>query len=87
VRLEKELAHTTVAQWADESIDAAEAFAYLEGDLNHAIVPSTQGGINDLPDAGVPAVNPGYETNSDTIARRRVALAGRRLGMKLKALF
>ena len=84
-RLKKDLAHTTVPQWAEESIDTAEAFAYLEGKLNHAKVPG--GGINDLPDASVPALNPGYETTADTIARRRAVLAGIRLGKKLKALF
>ena len=67
------------------SINAAEAFASLEGPLNHAKIPS--GSINDVPDASVPMLNPGYETTADTLARRRVALASLRLSRKLKALF
>ena len=39
------------------------------------------------PAATVPALNPGYETTADNIARRRAALAGIRLGKKLKGLF
>ena len=67
------------------AVTIAEAFACREGKLNHAKVPS--GGVNALPDASVPALNPGYETTTDTIARRRAALAGIRLGKKLKVLF
>ena len=67
------------------SIDTAEAFAYLEDRLKHAKVPG--GGINDLPDASVPALNLGYETTADTIAHLRAALAGLRMGKKLKTLF
>ena len=76
--------HTAVTI-AEDPAHTAEAFACLEGILNHAKVPS--GGVNDLPDASVPALNPGYETTTDTIARRRAALAGLRLGKKLKVLF
>ena len=35
--------------------------------IEHAKVPT--GGINDLPDASVPALNPGYETTAGTLAR------------------
>src|SRR5205823_5975838 len=75
-KLHKDLQHAAVADWAQESIAAAEAFAYLDGTLAHSKVPPD--GINHLPDASVPALNPGYETSSETTASRRVALAGRR---------
>lgn len=84
-RLKKDLAHTTIPQWAEESIDTAEAFSYLEGKLNHAKISG--GNLGALLDASVPALNTGYETTAQAIARRRAALAGLRLGAKLKALF
>ncbi|HEU0011425.1 MAG TPA: S1/P1 nuclease [Verrucomicrobiae bacterium] len=84
-RLQTDLAHTTVPQWAQESIDEAETFAYLDGNLAHAKIPP--GGLDDLSPAAVPALNTGYEATAETIARRRAALAGRRLGTRLKALF
>lgn len=84
-RLKKDLAHTKVAQWAQESIDTAEAFAYLDGKLHHAKI--LNGGIRDVTDAQVPALNSGYEATANAIAHRRAALAGIRLGQKLKGLF
>ena len=110
-RLRKDLAHTSIRQWAEESVDAAEAFVYLEGRLKHikapvggrSLAPSDEemvpealvreGGAEPSPmaaaalAASVPAVNAGYATTAETIARRRAALAGRRLGGLLRKLF
>ena len=110
-RLRKDLAHTAVRQWAEESVDAAEAFVYLEGRLKHIKAPvggrslapsdeetvpeglAREGVADPSPMAAaalaenVPAVNAGYAATAETIARRRAALAGRRLGGLLRKIF
>ena len=78
----KELkAHRTYRTWAEESADYAEAFAYLDGQLRHAVYRDTTSA------ADVPDLNLGYEANAHSVAQRRVAAAGVRLGQKLKAIF
>jgi hypothetical protein len=75
----------TFASWADESADDAVTVAYADGSLSfadwnafnaHSILPSA------VPQLGVP-----YEIQALDTAKRRVALAGRRLGDILKKLF
>lgn len=81
----KELRHKKYSGWAAESIAAARTNAYLEGQLNFVKIPG--GDLNNVVDAAVPPLNPGYEINATTLARRRTSLAGRRLADVLKNLF
>ncbi len=78
----KELkSHKTYQTWADESADFAESFAYLQGSLRHA---KWHDGVNA---SEVPDLNLSYENNAQSVAQRRVAVAGVRLGQKLKSIF
>ncbi len=78
----KELkAHKSYKTWGAESADFAEAFAYLDGHLRHAKWNE------DIKAADVPDLNLSYASNAQTVAQRRVAAAGIRLGQKLKSIF
>ena len=78
----KELkSHKTYQAWGNESADFAEAFAYLDGHLRHARWN------DDIKAADVPDSDPSYISNAQTVAQRRVAVAGVRLGQKLKSIF
>jgi hypothetical protein len=82
-----ELKHKTYPGWALESFEEAETHAYLNGALNHVLIPPGPNGLNQIVDATVPLINDDYEDNARDRARRRAALAGIRLGRKLKGLF
>ena len=73
--------HTTYRSWADESFTDAGTFAYLDGNLNHATYQEH------IAAADVPDLNLNYEDNARTLAQRRIAAAGIRLGRKLKQIF
>lgn len=75
----------TFASWADESFSAAQAFAYLDGELKFA--DGNDYFSNKITAADVPALSTAYVANAGDIAHRRVALAGRRLAEVLKKLF
>ena len=78
----KELkSHQTYPLWAEESFDLAKSFGYLNGEIEHTKYHEG------IASADVPGLNPGYEENMHIVSRRRVALAGIRLGKKLKAIF
>ncbi|MDB6025075.1 MAG: hypothetical protein JWM68_1298 [Verrucomicrobiales bacterium] len=78
----KELkAHRTYQAWGEESADFAEAFAYLDGRVRHAVYRDS------LSAEDVPDLNLSYEANAQSVAQRRVAVAGVRLGQKLKSIF
>ena len=80
-KLQKEWKHKTYMEWAEESLEAAVAFAYLDGKVRHAKWH------NGITAAEVPDLDTGYEGNAQMIAKRRAAAAGVRLGKKLKAIF
>ena len=80
-KLKKDLQHKTYESWAQESFTAAQAIAYLDGTIQHA---KWHDGIK--ADA-VPDLDTSYESNARTMVKRRVALAGIRLGQKLKDIF
>src|SRR5688572_21466169 len=80
-KLQKEWKHKTYLEWAEESKDAAIAFAYLDGQVPHARWR------NNITAADVPDLATGYEANAQMIARRRAAAAGVRLANKLKEIF
>ena len=71
----------TYDSWADESLVTAAKFAYLDGQVRFARY------YDGITPAEVPDLNPGYEADARTIARRRIALAAFRLGNKLQLLF
>ncbi len=73
--------HKTYQSWADESFSYSVAFAYLNGNLEHAKYHEH------ITAAEVPDLNQNYEDNARTLAHRRVAAAGIRLGQKLKMIF
>jgi hypothetical protein len=73
--------HKTYQSWADESLMYAGAFAYLDGTLEHVKYHEHITG------AEVPDLNSSYEDNARTLAQRRIAVAGIRLGQKLKQVF
>ena len=71
--------------WAAESLVAAQAFAYLDGQLQFAAWDDFS--TNKISAAAVPVLSASYVTNAEDVARRRVALAGKRLANILKKLF
>jgi hypothetical protein len=73
--------HKTYPSWANESLVYAGAFAYLDGTLEHAKYHEHITG------AEVPDLNSNYEDNARTLSQRRIAVAGIRLGRKLKQIF
>jgi hypothetical protein len=73
--------HKTYQSWADESFTYAGTFAYLDGNLKHATYQEH------ISAADVPDLNSNYEDNARTLAQRRIAAAGIRLGRKLKQIF
>jgi hypothetical protein len=73
--------HKTYHSWADESFSYSVAFAYLNGNLEHAKFHEH------ITAAEVPDLNQNYADNARTVAHRRVAAAGIRLGQKLKLIF
>ncbi len=73
---------TTVGSWADESFQAAAAFAYDEGHLKFGDWRDVQAGK--VPAADVPRLRSTYIINADGLSRRRISLAGRRLADTLK---
>ncbi len=80
-KLQKEFKHKTYQSWADESYNAAVAFAYLDGNVPHAKW------VNGITAAQIPDLDTSYEDNARMIAKRRAAVAGIRLGQKLKSIF
>ncbi|HEY5912742.1 MAG TPA: S1/P1 nuclease [Verrucomicrobiae bacterium] len=71
----------TYQSWAEESFTYAGAFAYLDGELEHAKYHEH------ITAAEVPDLNSNYEDNARTLAQRRIAAAGIRLGRELKQIF
>ena len=72
----------TVGSWADESFQAAGAFAYDEGHLKFSDWRDVQSGK--IPAADVPRLRSSYISNAEDVSRRRISLAGRRLAEVLK---
>ncbi len=70
-------AHATVESWAEESLQAAVTFAYLDGRLplidyrgiEHGAIPATE----------APILPSGYSEAARDVARQRAAMAGYRL--------
>ena len=81
VKLKELKNHKTYQSWADESFNYAGAFAYLDGNLEHAKYHEH------ITAAEVPDLNSNYEDNARSLAQRRIAAAGIRLGQKLSQLF
>jgi S1/P1 Nuclease len=75
----------TLRSWVNESYAAAISFAYAEGQLRFADWRSYDSGA--LKNADVPRLRATYILNANTIGRRRLALAGHRLGDLLKESF
>ena len=75
----------TTRSWADESFSAAVTFAYAEGNLKFADWKNYNSGK--LSAAEVPHLKSTYVINANDVARRRVSLAGKRLGEMLKKSF
>lgn len=73
--------HKTYQSWAEESFNYAGAFAYLDGNLKHAKYQQNITAVD------VPELNSNYEDNARSLAQRRIAAAGIRLGLKFKHLF
>jgi len=75
----------TIGAWADESYAAAVSFAYCEGQLSFVNWRNLDAGAGKSSDA--PKLRASYILNADTIARRRLALAGHRLADVLRKSF
>jgi hypothetical protein len=77
--------HKTQASWAAESVAAAQAIAYLDGQLEFADWKAFE--ARHITAADVPVLTTTYILNATDAARQRVALAGRRLADTLKKAF
>jgi hypothetical protein len=77
--------HTTWPSWAKESVAAAEAFSYLDGDLQFADWSDYD--HDKIKATDVPVLTSSYVINANDVAKRRVSLAGKRLANLLKTLF
>lgn len=75
----------TISSWAHESFEAACAFAYDEGHLKFAEWRAFSSGK--VTAVEVPRLKSTYILNANEVARRRVALAGRRLADLLRHSF
>jgi hypothetical protein len=75
----------TIGSWADESFAAAIAFAYDEGHLQFVDARDSQSGK--VRAADVPHLKATYIINANDVSRRRISLAGKRLGDLLKKSF
>src|SRR5262245_33250594 len=78
-------ANKTFASWADESAADAETVAYADGNL--AFANWNEFDAHTITSTAVPKLGVTYENQALDTAKRRVALAGRRLGDVLKQLF
>jgi hypothetical protein len=74
--------HKTIQSWANESFEAAGAFAYDEGHLKFVEWRAFNSGK--VTAADVPRLKSTYIVNANEVARRRVSLAGRRLADLLR---
>lgn len=81
-RLKECKAHKTIQSWANESFEAAGAFAYDEGHLKFAEWRSFNSGK--VGAAEVPRLKTTYIINANEVARRRVSLAGQRMADLLR---
>ena len=77
--------NTTYPSWAHESCAAAQAFAYLDGELKFA--DWNDYSTNKFSATAVPVLAGSYVSNAENLAHRRIALAGQRLAKVLKKLF
>jgi hypothetical protein len=77
--------HKSFPSWATESFAAAKAFAYGEGNLEFASWKDFENHTTAAAD--VPTLSSSYVINADNVARRRIAIAGKRLADVLNGLF
>lgn len=76
--------HTTIDSWAEDSLQAAVEFAYLNGRLpmvDYRLVER-----HEVPDDEVPVLPSGYSAAARDLARHQAALAGERLAGMLATL-
>lgn len=74
--------HNTVQSWADEGLQAAIKFAYLQGRL--PIVDYREVERGEISPSEVPVLPSGYASEARDLARRQAALAGQRLAAMVK---
>jgi hypothetical protein len=77
-------AHATVESWAQEGLQAASEYAYLNGRL--PLVDYRLVERHDVPDSEVPVLPAGYSATARDLARHQAALAGERLAGMLTIL-
>jgi hypothetical protein len=65
--------------WAEESRDLAIHHAYLDGNLTGLSAKFVKGRLAENRNVYVPVLTKGYQTAAETVAERRIALAGYRL--------
>ena len=76
--------HTTFDAWADEGLQAAIEYAYLNGRLPLIDYREVEHGT--IPASEVPVLPAGYAADARELARRQAALAGQRLATLLAEL-
>ena len=81
----EELKKSRLLDWAEESRDLAIKHAYLDGNLTGLSRTAVKARLGDNKYVHVPVLTKGYQTDTEAVAERRIALAGYRLADALGA--